>query len=312
MEIASSLVYNVGLLFLMLIPGILLKKCHLATEGLGKGLANLVLYIAQPAMIVLAYIRPYDEAILRNAIYVLIFSAVSHVIFIGAVLLCFRNTPQGKQCVLRFATVFSNAAYMGMPLIVAALGSEAAIYASIYNITFNLFLWSFGVYLFTGDKRQTSLWRVLFHPVTISAAIGLLLFLSPIDGYVPPIVSEALLMLQNLVAPLSMIVIGMRLADMKLRGTFTDKNLYLFLFLRLLLLPVLIYGIMRLCMVCGLPLSKTVLTVVLVTASTPAATATSMFAEKFEGDSTYAGKLVAISTILSVLTMPLISLLLQL
>ena len=77
----GKLIYNVAILFIMMLPGVILKKCKLSTDGLGKGLSNLVLYIAQPALIFNAYVRPYDSTVLVNALWVLAFSIVAHVIF---------------------------------------------------------------------------------------------------------------------------------------------------------------------------------------------------------------------------------------
>ena len=311
MDVAESLIYNVGILFLMLIPGIVLVKCRLSTPGFGKALANLVLYIAQPALIVVAYIRPYDSQIFQNAIWVLLFSVLAHLLFAAVAFLCYKSAEESVRKMLRFATIFSNAAYMGIPLIVGILGDEAAIYASVYGITFNVFIWSLGVLICTGDKKQTSFTKVLFHPTTVATMIGLIFFFLPIDSYVPALCIESLNMLKQLVAPLSMIIIGLRLTEIKLKGMFRDKYLYQFLALRLLVLPAIVFAIMCLLVFIGLPISNTVMTVILVSASTPAATATSMFAEKFDCNAVYSGKLVAISTILSIASMPIISLLLN-
>ena len=310
--IVESLVFNVALLFLMLIPGFVMAKYRLSSEGFGKGLANIVLYFAQPALIVSAYIRPYDARILENLIVVFLFSVLSHLLFTAAAFLFFHRAEEGRAKMLRFATIFSNAAYMGIPLIVAILGEEAAIYASIYSSTFNLFVWSLGVFICTGDKKQASLKKVALHPVTISSVLGLLLFFLPIDMYVPSILVTGLSMLKELVAPLSMIIIGLRLAELSLKGVFRDRYLYGYLTLRLLALPTIIFFIMYGLRFIGLPITDVAVTVILISAATPAATATSMFAEKFDCDAAYAGMLVAISTILSIVTMPLVSLLLQL
>ncbi len=308
----QSLIYNVALLFLMMIPGILMVRCRLSTEGFGKALSNLVLYIAQPALIVSAYIRPYDPEIMINACWVLLFSFLSHLLFSAIAFRAFRRAPDGKKQMLLFATIFSNAAFMGIPLITAVLNEEAAIYASIYNITFNLFMWSLGVVICTGDKTQASFRKVLTHPVTLSSAVGLLCFFLPVETYIPSLFMEGLSMLKDLVAPLSMTIIGLRLAEMDFKGMFRDRHLYVFLTLRLLLLPACMYVILRLLTLAGLPIGITVTTVILITASTPSATATSMFAEKYDCDAVYAGKLVACSTLLSIVTMPLVSLLLNL
>lgn len=295
----------------MMLPGIVLTKCKMSCEGFGKALSNLVLYIAQPALILSAYIRPFDREIVFNAVWIFVLAALAHTIFSFVAIFVFRKVPDGRRKVLTFATIFSNAAYMGIPLIVAVLGEEAAIYSSVYSIVFNLFLWSLGVYICTGDKASVSFKKVLLHPVTISSVIGVLFFLLPIDAYFPSLLKEGLDMLKGLVAPLSMLIIGLRLAQIDFRGLFKDKQMYIFLLLRLILLPSCVFFIMRILQLLSLPIDITVMTVILVSASTPAATATSMFAEKFDCDAPYAGKLVSASTILSVATMPLISLLLN-
>lgn len=326
MDVALKVIYNVALLFIMMIPGILLKKCHLSTDGIGKGISNLVLYIAQPALIFLAYLRPFDQEILINSAYVLVLSIVVHVIFSVVAMNCFKKSPDGARRMLRFATIFSNAAFMGIPLISAVLEDTypgATVYASIYNITFNLFLWSLGVYICT-DKRDVnengieddeehikqgaSPLKALYHPVTIAAAIGLVFFILPIETYVPGLLTESFTMLKNLVAPLSMVVIGLRLADMDFKGIFKDKDMYIFLLLRHILLPLASLGVIKLVgLLIDIP--TVVEMVVIIMASAPAATSATMFAEKYDCDANYVSRLVTVSTLISIVTMPLILLL---
>ena len=326
MDVALKVIYNVALLFIMMIPGILLKKCHLSTDGIGKGISNLVLYIAQPALIFLAYLRPFDQEILINSAYVLVLSILVHVIFSVVAMNCYRKTPDGARRMLRFATIFSNAAFMGIPLISAVLEDTypgATVYASIYNITFNLFIWSLGVYICT-DKRDVnengveddeehikqgaSPLKALYHPVTIAAAIGLVFFILPIETYVPGLLTESFTMLKNLVAPLSMVVIGLRLADMDFKGIFKDKDMYIFLLLRHILLPLASLGVIKLVgLLIDIP--TVVEMVVVIMASAPAATSATMFAEKYDCDATYVSRLVTVSTLISIVTMPLILLL---
>ena len=314
-----SLVYNVAILFIMMLPGIIMKKCNLAPEGFGKGLSNIVLYIGQPALIFLAYVRPFDMSILKNSVIVLVLSIIVHAIFTVAVLVLFKRAEDSARRMLRFATMFSNAAFMGVPLISAVLGAEATIYASVYNITFNMFLWTLGVYICVGGRDadgdgepdskkygKVPIMKAIIHPITLAAFLGLLFFFLPIDGYIPKIVTESLTMLKNLVAPLSMVVIGLRLAQMDLRGFFKDVHLYEFLALRHIILPLIVLGVMRLLLLFGLPISYEVLMVTLILAAAPAATSATMFAEMYDCDAAYVSKLVALSTILSVATMPLL------
>ncbi len=325
MSVAVKLIYNVALLFIMMIPGVLMKKCRLSTDSFGKGISNLVLYIAQPALTFVAYLRPYDEKILINSLYVFIFSIVLHGLFAVVAVNFYKKAPDSMQRMLRFATVFSNVAFMGIPLIAAVLEADypgSTVYALIYSVTFNVFLWSLGVKFCTDgrDKNENDVndyietkkkvfpWKAITHPTTIASLIGLIFFILPIEGYVPELAEEAFVMLKNLVAPLSMLVIGLRLPDMSFKGVLKDKDMYIFLVLRHIALPLLSLGLLKLV---GLitPIDPAVEMVIVILAAAPAATSATMFAEKYDCDSVYVSRLVTVSTLLSIITIPLILLL---
>ncbi|MBO5755829.1 MAG: AEC family transporter, partial [Clostridia bacterium] len=314
MEIALDLIYQVAILFLMMLPGVIMRKAKLCCEHFAKGLSGLVLYIAQPCLIFLAYLRPYDRAVFLNCLWVLLLAFVAHAIFAAAAFLFYRNAPDGQKRILRLATVFGNAAFMGVPMVGVLLGPEALLYASVYNIVFNLFLWSLGVLICThnkdmdgdGDhdkddraaiKRDILLMtrRTLLHPVTLAAALGLVFFFLPIENTFPALLTDAATMLSNLVAPLAMMVIGLRLSDMRFKGFFRDGNALLCIALRHILLPLAVLGLIKLLGLVGAPLSETVSKVVLILAATPVATSASMFAERYDCDACYAGKIVTVS-----------------
>ena len=328
-QIATSLIYQVAILFLMMVPGIILKKRNLVPDNFGRGLAGLVLYVAQPALVFLAYLQPYTPAVLEGILWVLLFSLIAHLIFTAGALLFFRRVPVESKKILQMVTIFSNAAFMGIPLIGAIMGQTALLYATIYNITFNIFLWSLGVYICTHDKdmngdgmqsaeekrviRRRAVQSLIFafvHPVTIAAFLGLIFFFLPIENIIPTLLTDALGMLKATVAPLSMVVIGLRLASTDFKGLFRDKQMYLFLLLRHLLLPFVVLLILRLSNLVFHGVSVTVMQVVLILASAPAASSATMFAERYECDAAYAGKLVTVSTALSIFTMPLLLILL--
>ncbi len=342
-NIISDLIISVATLFIMMVPGVVLKKCKFCDISFGKGISNLVLYIAQPALIVYAYLscKSSFSDIWQGCLVTFLLSLVVHGLFIGAALIFFRREPEEKQKMLRFTTVFANAAFMGIPLIQTMLGAEAAIYASIYNISFNLFLWTFGVYLCTrksgtdldmdGDcdltdeiialknstKSAVSIKKVLLHPVTLASVIGLLLLVFGVnvellEGAGLSIISSSIEMLKNLVAPLSMVIIGIRLADINMKGTLRDTGMYIFLALRHLALPALSILLIFILRLIHIPVDNTSATVIAILAATPAASSATMFAEKYDCDANYTSRLVVISTILSIATMPLILLLLEL
>ena len=345
-----NIVFYVAVLFIMLVPGVVLKKCSLVSDTFGKGISNLVLYIAQPILIVSAYVNCTSSFsdIWVNILMVFGLSIVAHVVFAAVALNLFCKAPDDKRRILRLATIFSNAAFMGIPLIGEVLSPEAVIYASIYNITFNLFLWTLGVFLCTsgsgedvdgdGDsdvfddiavahrtaKSEVSLMKVLTHPVTLASVIGVIILATGANtaiganlalespNLLVKLVVKCLTMIKELVAPLSMVVIGLRLADVNFKGIFKDLHMYLFLALRHLVLPLAVVGVARLLMLAGVPITTEALMVVTILAATPAASSATMFAEKYDCDAGYASKLVIISTILSILTIPLVVLVAQL
>ena len=343
MNITAKLIEQVAILFLMMVPGILLKKCKLVPDGFGKGLSNLILYIAQPVLVFYSYLN-YNGTFLdiwQNILIVLLLSVIAHLIFCAVAIPVFRKAPEQQRRMLRLTAIFSNAAFMGIPLIDILLGSEYAIYASIYNITFNLFLWTLGVHLcthregedFDGDgdsdlidaaksathhiKRSGSLRKVLLHPVTLASAFGLVFLIcgintASLDSIRLGLLSDTFASIKSLVAPLSMVVIGLRIPDIRLRGILKDFYMYLFLALRHLALPLLFLCAIQLLSLIGLPISEGVSLTVLILAATPSATSATMFAEKYNCDAPYTSRLVIVSTLLSILTMPIVVWLCQL
>ncbi len=328
----SKLILNVAIMFVMMVPGIILKKLNMIPDGFGKGISNLILYIAQPALILYAYLDCNDRDILVDSLVILLISIVAHAIFALIAIPVFSKAPDGKKRLLRLATIFANAAFMGVPLVSAIYAGtpyagRATIYASIYNFTFNIFLWSLGVFICTNKrddnsdgildphiiekKKDASFMRAIYHPVTVAAFIGIIAVVFNLKNVAPTIFGSTSLLnksldaLRGLVAPLSMLVIGIRLADINFKGFFNDTYMYICLGLRHIALPAAVIGVMVLLKLVGLPIGDEVFIVTAILASTPSASSSTMFAEKFDCDAAYVSRVVATSTILSIGTMPL-------
>lgn len=305
------LLQSVLKLFMLLIPGFILRKTNMVGSDFPRPLSNLVLYVAQPAMIMYAFIRPFDKEVAFTALGVLVFSFVAHTLFYLIAQLLFKKAAPEPRKVYRFGSIFGNAGYMGIPLIMDIFGSDAGIYASVYIIGFNFFTWSLGCLIYSEDKSFISPKKMLLNAATIPTYIGVILFLLPIDQYIPNLVIEVLSTFNSTVAPLSMTLIGIQLADVKLKGAFKDLYLWQSLATRLLVFPAIIWGVMKVVSLTGLYSNELATSVVLICAATPAAAATGMFAARFHGDEQTASKFVSISTILSVATMPIVALLLK-
>lgn len=294
----------------MVIPGFILRRAKIGGDALALSITNIILYVSTPAMLINAFLREFDSELLKNMLAVFILSFLAHCIFALVTYALVRKKDGVDVRVYRFASIFANAGYMGIPLIQMVFGDAAGIYASVYIIWFNVFQWTLGCLIYTGDKKYMTPKKAILNPAVIPIIIGVGIFLSSLSRYIPALVCNVIGSLNSTVAPLSMILVGLRLADVNFRSALRDGRFYLSLALRLLIGPTLVFVLMAILKMLGIELSEIVMSTVLVCASTPTAVATSMFAEKFGGDGVLASQIVSASTLLSLGTIPLVSALL--
>lgn len=319
----SLLFISVLTLFCFLIPGFILRKAKLADNGFAKALSVFTLYVAQVSMILHGFMVEFNFKVLKGLGLVFIFGLIAHIVFYILTKNLFRKAPEKLRKVLRFGVMFSNAGYMGIPIINDVFGSEYVIYATVYIVWFNVFAYSLGRLIYTNDKKYISVKKIFINPAVIPIGIGLVIFLTGGGGWIQNALTETnftgqavslvyniITVFKNMVAPASMIIIGTKLADIDFKGIFKDKYLYCFIALRLLVFPTIMWSIMRICLAFGL-IDATAMSIVLILCSAPAAAITTIFAELYDCDAVYAGKLVSITTLLSVVTMPVVALLLK-
>src|SRR5699024_5529818 len=212
-------------LFAFALPGFILKKTNLVRSESLYSISNILLCFAQPMLIIKAFavdpVAPSGETLL-NFLWVFLLSVAAIFLTFGASKLCFLFMKGGelrrKRDVLVFIGSFSNCAFVGIPFVDMFTGgdSEAMMYITVFNVAFNLLIWTLGAYLITQDKKEVSLKKALLNPCTVGSVIGFLLFLIPeINIFNMEEVEE----LQQIVtyaggmtAPLSMLVVGVRMA----------------------------------------------------------------------------------------------------
>ncbi len=306
----ETLFNNVLLLMLMLIPGVIMAKLMRGDKNFANGLSKLVLYIATPAMMISPFIREFEKEMLGGIIASAALTAAAMLLFfLASFLIC---GEQRVKRTLQFSIIFSNAGYMGIPLIERLLGAEAVIYATAANVTFNLLLWTLGCFVYTRDTKYMRPMKIATNPVIISMAVGLIIFFTPASRYVPDVAGSAIDMLKGLVAPLSMMVVGYHAANANYKNVLSRGSLWFSVALRLLVCPAITFALLKALSITGIYSNAVVATVVFIAAATPSATATSMFAEMFDGDTEVSGVLVPTSTVLSLASMPLMAMLLKL
>lgn len=284
-------------LFLLIGVGVVCAKVKLLSDGAVKALANLVLYIATPCVIVKSCIREFDPAMLWGFLTVIAVAAVTHGLLILLAKVVFRDREEDRRRVFRVATVFSNAGYMAIPLQQAILGDVGVFYCAAYVIVFNVFLWTYGLAEMSGESRL-SVKKILLNPGVIGVVVGLLLFVLPIP--VPALIVDGIGHLAALNTPVPMLIVGYYLAQTDLLAALKDGRSWLCMALRLVAAPAVALGGLLLCGVRG-----DLLTSCMICIATPVATACTMFATRFDRNPRLSVNLVSLSTLLSVVTLPL-------
>ena len=286
-------------LFLFMSFGFVGGKKNIITQSGSKVLADVVLMFVTPCVIINSFRRPFNSGELKKLLLCFALILAIHIISILAAHLIFKGDDEKRKRVLRFATVFSNAGYMGLPLQEAVLGADGLFYGSIYVSVFNIVVWTYGVICMSGDKKLLSGKKVIFNPGILGTIVGFIIFVFSIniDGIIGDVVSG----MSVLNTPLAMIVIGFYLSQNDIIKTFKDKTVYGVALLRLIVLPLIALLTLWLVGIRG-----PMLVAITIGASAPTAAATSMFATKFETDTNLSVNIVTLTTILSILTMPLI------
>jgi len=296
------IIQQVFMLFLILLVGVYSKKRQFITEEVSKKLSDLLLKVTQPLMIITSFQMDFSEDMLVSAGLVFLCSFGIHVLSILLAQVLFIRYPQSVKSVMKFAIVFSNCGFMGFPVLDSVFGSIGVFYGSIYVISFNIFVWTYGIMVFSGEKEKGSWKKVLFNPGIISVMIGLIIFLFGIK--LPAPIFKAMSTVGSMTTPLSMLIVGSRLADVKIKELFKGFPVYYCSAVRLLLIPLLSLGLLKM-----LPIPEEVLYACTLLASMPVAANTTIFAELYGGDAAFASRCVGISTFFSVLTISLIGLL---
>lgn len=306
MELAWICAQQVAVLFLLIGAGALgVKMGWLKAEG-RQMLSSLLVNLVVPAMIVNSYRMEFSMEILRNLLAAFGLSVLA--ILMGTVLTLLLTARQkdSRTPIFRFACVFSNAAYMGFPLISALFGAEGLLYASAYVTVFNILLWTMGYGMVSGSNSPRAIARSLLHtPVLYAMVVGLSIYLLQIP--VPALIAQPLELLGGMNTPLSMLITGILIASGDLGSILRDKHIWKLAGVRMLLIPAVCLAAFA---VLGLLRFGMSAQVVLLLECCPAAAITSVFAVQFGHDEHFAAGSVVLTTLLSILILPLCALVL--
>lgn len=295
MEFMSVLVQQVVIMFLLMLIGfILFRTKKLGVQG-SKELGNVLVYVIMPGVVINAYMTEFSMERLKGLVLAFGFSILALGLAMAISALLFKKHP-----IENFGTAFSNAGFMGIPIVQAVLGSEAVFYVSAFVALLNLLQWTYGVFVITKDKRQISAKKIVTNPILISMVIGIILFLIPVE--IPYVVSGTVSLVAGMNAPIAMISLGTYLAQTTPRQMVCDKTAWISAFVRLFVIP-----LVTLLVLTPLPENYQVLKMaILIVAATPVGSNVAIFAQIHNKDYTQAVKSVCLSTLCSLVSIPLI------
>lgn len=296
-----AVVGQVSTLFLLMAVGFVLAKLGKINDMGRSQMSSILLYIVSPCLVITAFQVERTPELLREVGAGAAVSIGCYVVYILVSQFCFPRQEQDVRDSLRYAMVYGNIGFMGVPLVQAILGADAMIYGVLFLGAFNLATWTHGV-LLMGGKKSLSLRRILINPGILGLVLGIGLFL--LNLRLPAPVASAVTSLSGLNTPLAMVVIGSQLATVHLPSVFGQARLYLLSLCRLVLLPALTaVALLPLQLSPGLYCASVLLS------ATPVAGNTSIFAQRFGRDTSTAVQAITLSTLLSIITLPLFAVL---
>lgn len=293
-------------LFLIMVVGYIMNKIKIIDREANIRYTKLVINISLPAQIITAFISNRGIVSNQEVLFVFAIAAGIYVIY-GALAVLFvylLRVPKEKKGTYMFMTMFGNIGFMGFPVITAIFGEEAMIYAVICNVVFNLLVYSVGITLIGKQEGGTKFnpRRLINMPLS-AATLSIILYFTGVS--LPAQVMTSLDYMGNVTTPVAMLILGSTIAGMPIKKLFDEWRIYIFSLLKLLVIPLAVIGVLN-----QLPMDLELLKgTLIVLAAMPVATNTTMLAIEYDGDVQLASKGIFFTTVLSILTIPLITVL---
>ncbi|MDD6798308.1 MAG: AEC family transporter [Clostridia bacterium] len=299
-------------LFIIMMVGCIAYKVNLITDETSKKLSGIVVNISNPALILSSVIG--NETVTGKELVTTMGISIAmyaFLIVIAMIIPFIIRAPKESAGTYRVMTIFSNIGFMGFPIISSMYGNNALLYASLFLLPYNILIYTYGIQELTKNNKDSNdgsrkiNWAQIFNIGVIFCIIAIITFAFKIKF--PAWVNTTISMLSSLTAPLSMMVIGASLATMNFKKMFTNVRMWAFTFIKMIIIP--IAGTLLVRLVTDNP---TIIGVTMVMLSVPVGSMTAMLAQEYDGDYVLSSEMVAMTTLLSVLTFPFITTLIEL
>lgn len=295
------LIFNqlIKMLFILILAFICYRIKLVNQEG-NRNLSNLLLMIVNPCLIITTYQTDYDARLVRGLLIAFGVALAAHFIGILIARIAIRQTGNPDYAIDRFSSVYSNCGFMGIPLIYSVLGSEGVFYLTAYLTVFNVLTWTHGLALLEGKFSFHRLREGLTAPMVVGTFIGALLFFLQLK--LPEVLLHSMNYVADMNTPLAMMIAGISVAQADLKKIFTNFRIYWVSFLKLIVFPLAV-----LLFLVVFRIEYNIAYTVLIAAACPTATTLTMMAIRFQKNYTYASEIFAFTTVLSIVTIPLIA-----
>lgn len=296
MTISNIILQQLGSMFVLIFFGYILVKKNVLNVSGTKQIANMLANFITPVLLFMSFQQSYDSTQFKWFLATIAITILLMAVRILVNYFFLRNASRTD----RYATTFTNAGFIGIPLVLAVLGYEGVFFVSAYSAVTNILQRTYGIYIISGDNSLITPKRALLNPATLGSLTGLIFYLLQIQ--LPTILSDSLFTIADLNTPLAMILLGSYVAQSKLMDVFTHPRAYWTTFLSLILSPLISIFVLWL-----LPLDNYLVFFVLAIATAaPIAVNTALFSQLYGGDYEYGARLVVLSTLLSIISMPMV------
>lgn len=301
---ALNVFIQVAVMFIIMSIGILCYKKKMISENTGAELSKFLLMIVNPCVILHAFQIEYKPELANGLLISALLAVVSNTLGVIIATLFIRKNPERKEYIVeRFAIVFSNCGFMGIPLIQAVVGDIGVFYASTYVAVFNLFTWTYGVSIMKGKMSLNDIIKVLTSAPIISIVVGIFIFLFSIK--IPTIIGKPIEFISDLNTPLAMIVTGIYLARTNIKIALKNVRIFIVSFLRLIVVPAVML-VVFIFIGAENEIFTSLLVANMIATACPTASSTLMMSRMFERNAEYASMIITVSTLFSILTIPVI------
>lgn len=290
--------------FILMSVGYVLYNIKIMDADFNKKLTNFVLKVSMPCMIVASVFSASTDRDIKKVLFVFLVAIVMYASLpaIGMLIARIIGCKAENRGIYVFMTIFTNTGFLGFPVIESILGKEALFYAAIFNMIFNIMLYTVGVKAINHPEpaeNKTDIKKIILHPGVLSALIAIVLYFSMIQ--LPDMITGPVTQIGNLTPTLAMLLMGASLAKVPVKNVFNEARVYVFIIIKQIILPILSWLVIK-----NLISDSVIQLVTLTMISLPIANSVVMFTIEYDKDEELAAKNVFLSTVASIVLLPLV------